>query len=86
VDVFDDTRNRLVLVNDTVDAEGPHGSAAQRRQQHPAHRVAERVAEAALQRLEPELSDVWIVLALGCFNQLRTDETAKIDRVWHLDF
>jgi hypothetical protein len=39
-----------------------------------------------LQRLEAEFGDVWIVLALGCFNQLRTDETAKIERVWHLEF
>jgi hypothetical protein len=44
------------------------------------------MTEAALQRLEPELGDVWIVLALGRFDQLRTDESAKIDRVCHLDF
>ncbi len=60
-----------------VDAEAPHGRAAERRQQHATHRVAERVAEAALERLEAELGDVRIVLALGRFDQLRTDEPRR---------
>ena len=84
VDVFDDTRNRLVLVHDAVDAERPHGRAAERRQQHAPHRVAERVAEAALERLEPELGDVGVVFALGRFDQLRADESAEINRVCHV--
>ena len=83
VDVFDDTRDRLVLVHDAVDAERPHGRAAERRQQHAPHRVAERVAEAALERLEPELGDVGVVFALGRFDQLRADESAEINRVCH---
>ena len=57
----------------------PDGRAAQRRQQHAPHRVAERVAEAALERLEAELGDVRVVLALGRFDQLRTDQPAEID-------
>ena len=45
--------------------------------------VAERVPEAALERLQAELGDVGVVLALGRFDQLRTDKSAKIDRVSH---
>ena len=81
VDVFDDAGDGLVLVHDAVDAEAPHGGAAQRREQHATHRVAERVSEAALERLEAELGDVWIVLALRRFDELRTDESAEIDCV-----
>ena len=83
VDVFDDARDRLVLVHDAVDAEPPHRRAAQRREQHAAHRVAERVAEAALERLEAEFGDVGVVFALGRFDQLRADESAQINRVCH---
>ena len=84
VDVFDDAGNRLVLVNDAVDAERPDRRAAERRQQHAPHRVAERVAEAALERLEPEFGDIGVVFALGRFDQLRADESAEIDRVCHV--
>jgi hypothetical protein len=41
------------------------------------------VAEATLQRLEAELGDVRVVLALRRFNELRADEPAKIDCVNH---
>ena len=83
VHVFDDAGDRLVLVHDAVDPDAPHGRAAQRRQQHATHRIAERVAEAALERLEAEFGDIGVVLALGCFNQLRTDEPTEIDRRSH---
>ena len=81
VHVLDDAGDGLVLVHDAVDAERPDRGAAQRRQQHAPHGVAERVAEAALQRLEPELGDVGIVLALRRFDELRTDETRE-DRLF----
>ena len=83
VDVFDDAGDGLVLVHDAVDAERPHGRAAERRQQHATHRVAERVAEAALERLQAELGDVGVVFALGRFDQLRADEPAEIDCLSH---
>jgi hypothetical protein len=35
--------------------------------------------EAALERLEAELRDVGIVVALGGLDELRPDEAAKID-------
>jgi hypothetical protein len=41
------------------------------------------VSEAALQWLEPELGDIWVVFALGRFDQLRADESAEINRVCH---
>jgi len=83
VDVFDDARNCLVLVDDPVDAEGPHRRPTEGRQEHPAHRVAERMTKTALQRLEAEFSDVWVVFALCGFDQLWPDEPAQINRVCH---
>ncbi len=83
VHVFDDTGNGLMLVHHAVDAHAPDGCATERRQQHATHCIAERVAEATLERLEPEFSNVGVVLALGCFNQLRTDKTTEIDRRRH---
>ena len=75
--------DRLMLVHDAVDAEAPHGRAAERRQQHAPHRIAERVAEAALERLEAEFGDIGVVFALGRFDELRTDKPAEIDRGCH---
>ena len=72
--------------SDAVDAEAPHGRAAERREQHAPHRVAERVAEAALERLEAEFGDVGIVFALGRFDQLRTDKSAEINCGCHVLF
>ncbi len=83
MNVFDDARDRLMLVHDTVDAESPHRGSAERRQKHAAHCVAKRVPEAALERLKPELGDVRCVLALGGFYQLRAYEPAEIDCVSH---
>jgi hypothetical protein len=37
------------------------------------------MAEAALERLQAELGDVRIVLALRRFDKLRADKSAKID-------
>ncbi len=71
-------------MHDAVDADAPDRRAAERRQQHAAHGVAERVAEAALQRLEAELGDVRVVLALRAFYQLRANEPAEIDGLWHV--
>ena len=50
-DVLADALDRRELVLDTLDAHRRRGSALQRGQQHAAHAVAERVAEAALERL-----------------------------------
>jgi hypothetical protein len=83
VHVLDHARDRLVLVDHAVDAERPHGRAAQRREQHAPHRVAERVAEAALERLEAKLRHVGVVLALRRFDELRADEPPKFDRLCH---
>ena len=69
-----------------VDAEAPHRRAAERRQQHAPHRVAERVAEAALERLEAEFGDVGVVFALRRFDKLRTDKSPEIDCVCHCRF
>jgi hypothetical protein len=84
VDVLDDARDGLMLVHHAVDAKRPDGGAAERREEHAAHRVAERVAEPALQWLEAELGDVRVVVALGGFNELRANEPAEIDRVSHV--
>ena len=46
--------------------------------------LPERVAEAPLERLQAEFGHVGIVLALRRFDELRADESAKIDRVCHV--
>src|SRR6185369_1899247 len=83
VHVLDHPGDGLVFVNHAVDTEAPNGRAAQRREQHAPHRVAERVAEAALEWLEPEFCNVRVVVALGRFNQLRTNQPGEIDDLWH---
>jgi len=83
MDILDDAGDGLMLVQDAVNPEAPDGGAAERGEQHPTHAVAERVAEAALERLEPELGRVGMVLALRHLDKLRADQPAKIDRVCH---
>ena len=58
VDVLQDALHGLVLVHDAVEAEAPDRAAAQRGEEQPAQRVAERMTEAPLQRLEAELGGV----------------------------
>jgi hypothetical protein len=41
------------------------------------------MAKAALQRLQPELGDVRVVFTLARFDELRADESAKIDSCCH---
>jgi hypothetical protein len=81
--VLDDPGDRLMLVHDTIDPNPPHRRAAERREQHAAHCIAERVPEAALERLQAELGHIQVVLALGCLNQLRADKPTEIDRGSH---
>src|SRR5262249_32286958 len=83
VHVFDDTLDGLVLVQHPLDPEAPDGRAAERREEHAPHGVAQRVAKAPFEGLEPELRDVLVVLALRRFNELRTDEPAEIDCLTH---
>src|SRR5690606_11155689 len=73
----------LVLVEHDIDAEAPHGRAAEAREEHPAHRIAERVAEAALEGLQLELRHVGVVIALRHLDELRTDKAAEVDRLGH---
>jgi hypothetical protein len=53
-DVLDHARQRRELVQHALDAHRRDRRALQRRQQHPPQRVAERGAEAALERVERE--------------------------------
>src|SRR3954452_6407011 len=73
LEVEDDVRHVLghaldgrELVRDALDPYGGHGGAGQRGQQHAPQRVPERVAEAAVQRLDHELPAV-------LFNRLGRD-------------
>src|SRR2546423_11433637 len=79
MDILHHARNRLVLMEDAVDAESPHCRAAERREKKTPHGVSKGVSEAALERLESEFCDVGIVFALGRLNQLRTDKAPEID-------
>jgi len=85
VHVLDHARNRLVLVHHAVEPEGPHRGAPQRREQHAAQRVAERVAVAPLQRLEPEFGGVGVVFPLGHLDQVWTHQPGQIESRHHLE-
>ena len=74
VHVFHDAADGLVLMHHAVDSKRPHGGAPERRQEQSAHRVAQRVSEAALERLQTEFGQIGRVLALGCFDKLRTNQ------------
>ena len=63
-DVFDDVGHRGELVQRAVDLDGGDRRALQRRQQHAAQRVAERDAEAALERLAHEAP--YVVDSVSC--------------------
>src|SRR5258708_30397010 len=84
MDVFHDAGDGLMLMDDAVDSEARDGGAAEGRQQHAPHGVAEGVAVAALERLEPELGDERVVFALRGFYKLRTNEPAEIDGLGHV--
>src|SRR5207302_3160430 len=53
-----DATDRRELVRDSLDPHAGHGCAGQRRQQHPPKRVAEGVAEAAIEWLDRERATV----------------------------
>ena len=61
-DVLADALDRRELVLHALDADRGRGRALQRRQQHAAHAVAERVAEAALERLDHVARDALVDL------------------------
>ena len=73
----------LELMQHAIDAEPPHRGAAQRREQHPPHRIAQRVAVAALERLQAELGDVRVVVALRHLDELRPHQPAQINSLCH---
>ena len=68
MDVLDDTRDGLVLVQDAVDTESPHCRSTERGKQETPHGVSEGMSEAALERLKSEFCDVGIVFALRRFD------------------
>ena len=59
-DVLADARDRRELVLDALDLDGRHGAALERGEQHPPQRVAERVTEAAVERLDREDATVLV--------------------------
>ena len=79
VDVLEHAGHGLVLVHHAVQPEGPHRGAAQRGQQQAPERIAQRISEPALQRLEAELGDVRVVLPLGHFDQVRANQSGQIN-------
>ena len=58
-DVLLDTLDRRELVRDALDADAGDRGAGQRGEQHTAQRVAERVAETAIERLDRERAAVF---------------------------
>ena len=85
VDVLEDALDGLMLVHHPVEPEAPDRAAAERAEQEPAERVAERVAEAPLQRLEAELGGVGIVVPLGHLDQVRADQSGQVNGHGHFE-
>ena len=85
VDVFQHALDGLMLVHHPVEPEAPDRAAAQRAEEKPAEGVAERVAEAPLQRLEAELGGVGIVVALGHLDQVRADQSGQVNGHGHFE-
>ena len=86
MDILDDARDGLVLMEHTVDAEPPHRRPAQRREQETPHGVSECMSKAALERLKSEFCDVGIVFALRRLDKLRTDKAPEINCGCHFFF
>ena len=85
VHVLEHALHGLVLVHHAVQAEAPHRAAAERGEQQAAKRVAERVAEAPLQRLEAELGGVGVVVPLRHFDEVRTDQPGQVNGHGHFE-
>jgi hypothetical protein len=85
VHVFQHALHGLVLVHHTVQAEAPDRAAAERREQQPAERVAEGVAEPALQRLETEFGGIRIVVPLRHLDEVGTHEPGQVDGHGHFE-
>ena len=64
-------RQRRELVRDALDLHRGHGGALERREQHAAQRVAERVAEAAVERLDHEHAMVLVDLLVRDLRNLK---------------
>src|SRR6478735_1743497 len=86
VHVLEDAGDGLVLMHHAVHPERPHRAAAERGEEQATERVAERVPVAALERLEPELGDVRVVVPLGHFDRVRTHQPGEIDAHGHLEY
>jgi hypothetical protein len=69
-DVLADARERGELVRDALDLHRGDRGALKRGEQHPAQRVAERVAEAAVERLDHEHAAVLVHLFVGDLRHL----------------
>ena len=72
-DVLLDAVDRRELVGDALDADARDRRAGQRRQQHAPQRVAERVTEAAVKRLDGEGPAVVLDLLGGYLRSLKLD-------------
>src|SRR5208337_1481758 len=73
-DVLADAGDRRELVQHAIDVDRSDRGALQRREQHAPQRVAEGLAEAALERLGDDCRDATGIIALNDFELLRLDE------------
>ena len=80
-DVLADARERRELVRDALDLHGRHGRALERGQQHAAERVPERVAEAAVERLDQEDAAVVVRLLVGDPRDLEVHQAGSCSQV-----
>ncbi len=74
-DVFADARQGRELVRDALDLHRGDGGALQRGEQHAAQRVAERVTEAAVERLDLENPTLLVQLFVDDLRDLKLHQT-----------
>src|SRR5207247_7411908 len=74
-DVLTNTLKRRELVRDPLDLDRGDRSALERREQHAAQRVAERVTEAAVERLDLENPALLVQLLVDDLRDLKLHQT-----------
>jgi hypothetical protein len=74
-----------VLVHHAVQAEAPDCAPPKRGKEQTTQRVAERVAEATLQRLQPEFGGVGVVIPLRHLDEVGANQSGEINGHGHFE-
>jgi hypothetical protein len=78
VHVLHDALDGLMLVDDSVNPEGPYRGSPKSGKQHPADRVSQGIPEASLQGLDDELAGSPVLGKLRDLYTLRKHQSSQI--------